>query len=610
MDQSRQIWAGTRGGLFELRGSQFQPASDVVALAIDQDHAGRIWFGTQQGLAQWNGAAPNFFTTRDGLSTNEVRAIADDREGNLWLGTSGGGLNRLRDGKFTVYRKTPDGLPSDNITSLCVDKDDGALWIGTSGNGLARLQGGKWSHFTVRDGLTSDSIHYLIEDNQGCLWIGCNNGLMRVRKRDLQTFAPGSTNFISARAYGKRDGMPDSECTSGSQPAACRTPDGRLWFPTIKGLAIIDPAQLSSNTNPPPVVIESIRIDDREQNTNGLRAATLAAVTIPAGKEQLDIGFASLSFAEPDRVRFSYQLEGYEKMPTEPHESRTAHYPKLPPGQYTFHVKACNEDGQWNESGASLSILVLPPFWQQWWFLALVTAAALGFIVAVVHYVSTQRLQRQVADLRQQQALEDERARIARDIHDQVGASLTQVSMLGEMVESDKDSPSEVEAHARQITQAARETSRALDEIVWTVNPSNDTLDGLINYICKYAQEYLAVAELRYRLDIPPQLPAIPISPEMRHNVFLVAKEAVTNIVRHARASEAWVRLRLEADSFVLEIQDNGRGPAGVDSPAAQSRNGLRNMRKRMKDVGGEFFIGPAPGGGALVRLTAPLGKA
>ena len=210
-------------------------------------------------------------------------------------------------------------------------------------------------------------------------------------------------------------------------------------------------------------------------------------------------------------------------------------------------MKACNEDDVWNRDGSTLAITVLPPFWRTWWFITLTGSCLLGMIVGSVHYVSTQRLQRQLASLRQKEALEKERARIARDIHDQVGASLTQVSLLGELVESDKDHPEEVEAHARQIAQTALETTRALDEIVWTVNPSNDTLDGLITYVCKYAQDYLAVAGLRYRLEVPPQLPSTPISPELRHNVFLASKEAINNVVKHARASSTWLRLQLRA---------------------------------------------------------------
>jgi signal transduction histidine kinase len=237
----------------------------------------------------------------------------------------------------------------------------------------------------------------------------------------------------------------------------------------------------------------------------------------------------------------------------------------------------------------------------------LAAAVLLGVVAAAVYFISTQKLHRQVARLRQEQALETERARIARDIHDQVGASLTQLALLGEMVEADKDDPREAEEHARQISQTARETTRALDEIVWTVNPSNDTLDGLVNYICKHAQDYLAVAGVRYRIDVPAQLPKTAISPETRHNVFLAAKEAVTNIVKHSGATEAAIHLGLETEYFTLEIQDNGRGPAGVKEKAAESRNGLRNMRKRMEDVGGRFSIEPAPNGGTVVGLTVPL---
>src|SRR5262249_8012908 len=157
--------------------------------------------------------------------------------------------------------------------------------------------------------------------------------------------------------------------------------------------------------------------------------------------------------------------------------------------------------------------------------------------------------------------------------------------------ETDKDLPDEVEAHAKQISQTARETTRALDEIVWTVNPSNDTLDGLINYVCKYAQDYLALAGLRYRLEVPPQLPGVPISPELRHNIFLAAKESINNVVKHSRATSAWLRLHLLPDRFTLEIEDNGRGLA----PGAENkgRNGLRNMRKRLDEIGGKLDIGP-----------------
>jgi signal transduction histidine kinase len=230
-----------------------------------------------------------------------------------------------------------------------------------------------------------------------------------------------------------------------------------------------------------------------------------------------------------------------------------------------------------------------------------------AIVIGTVYFVSTQRLQRQLAALRQQEALERERARIARDLHDQLGANLTQVALLAEMAQEDKQLPGEVESHAQQIQQTARETTRSLDEIVWTVNPSNDTLDGLVNYVCKYAQEYLGIAGLAYRIEVPPQLPATPISPEVRHNIFLVAKEAINNIVKHSKGTSAWLRLALAPGEFTFEIEDNGIGIKRSDEQ--KGRNGLKNMRKRMEDVKGRFEFSKGAEGGTRLRFTAPLAE-
>jgi ligand-binding sensor domain-containing protein/signal transduction histidine kinase len=606
------VWAGTWGAvgphLFQLEYGRFKPlilpgVPDCGISAIFQDRTGRVWLGTQDGLLRFDDL--KLFTTSDGLSANDVRALTEDHEGNLWIGTEGGGLNRLRDGHFTCFTRT-NGLPGNSVSALEVDAE-GVLWVATSG-GLARFYGGKWTAYSKKEGLASNSLGYLLEDGHGHLWIGSNAGLMRLRKEELNVLAETNGTPVACRVYAEPDGLPATECSSGSQPGALRSRDGTLWFPTIQGLASLNPARLNLNTNPPPVVIESVVVAGELQTPETLRSAPPHEITISPGKEGLEIRFASLSLAAPDKGRFKYQLEGYEAAPIErPGTVREVLYSKLPPAQYRFKVTACNEDDVWDKDWASLSISVLPPFWRTWWFLGLTTVCLLGMIVGSVHYVSTQRLQHQLAALRQKEALEKERARIARDIHDQVGASLTQLSLLAELVESDKHHPEEVEGHARQIEQTALETTRALDEIVWTVNPSNDTLDGLITYVCKYAQDYLALAALRYRLEVPPQLPNISITPELRHNVFLAAKEAVNNVVKHSEATAAWLRLRLEPGRFTLEIEDNGRGLS--PGAAHKGRNGLRNMRKRLEDVGGEFSIAPGAEGGTRVSLTAPLGR-
>ena len=609
VDTNQQVWAGTRGGgLFQLQGEAFERTSASGAInpeisVIYQDRGGQLWVGTQGGLARKDGQGWKMFTTFDGLPANDVHALAEDTEGNLWIGTSGG-LSRWRDGRFISFEPT-NGVSRDNISCLLADKE-GVLWIGMEDSGLARWQQGKFSRFTTSEGLAGNNIGYLADDERGNLWLGSLAGLMRVSKRELAAFAAGNSNAILCRTYRTSDGLPSSECTQGSQPLAGRTRDGKLWLATVKGLVSVNPEQLQPNTNPPPVVIESVFVAGHASNTNGLRAPLPETITIPPGKEQLDIQYTSLNLAAPQRARFKYRMEGHETAWTEVGgDSRVARYRKLPPGHYHFRVIAANEDGVWNETGASVGIVVLPPFWRTWWFMGASAVATLLLIIAVVHFFATQKLRRQLEKHRQQEAVEKERARIARDIHDQLGASLTQVALLGELAESDKDSPAEVEAHARQISQTARDTSRSLDEIVWTVNPSNDTLEGLINYISKYAQEYLNSVGLRCRLDMPAQLPAATVSPEVRHNVYLAAKEAITNIAKHAQASSAWVQLKLTAASFTLEISDDGRGPAAKDEKSG--RNGLRNMRKRMEDVGGSFAIEPRPEGGTVVRLTAPI---
>ena len=613
-DQSGQVWVGTRGpgGLHQFRDGKFRlvevaGTSGQEISALHQDRAGRIWVGTPEGLASWNGQAWKVFTSQDGLSTNAVRALADDAAGNLWIGTVGGGLNRLHDGQFTVFRKSADGLPGDNVSALLVD-GEGTLWVGTS-SGLARFKDGRWARFTTAAGLPSNSIKYLVEDGEGFLWIGSNAGLLRVAKSSLNEYAAGFISAIAGRAYDETDGLPTSECTEGSQPAAVRTRAGKLWFPSIKGLVGIEASALTRNTNPPPVMIESVLLDGREQLTKGLRAALPAEIVVPPEAERLEIQFTSLNLAAPERAQFRYQLEGHESHWSPAANHREVVYQKLSPGRYVFHVAACNEDGVWNNVGRSLVVRVLPPFWKTWWFLTLSVLAMLGVIVGTVHFISTQRLQREVALLRQKEALERERSRIARDLHDQLGANLTRVSLLGELVESDKDEPAEVAAHAREISKTAGETQHALDEIVWAANPANDTLEGLVSYICKYAQEFLTTAGVSCRLDVPTQLPATPIAPDFRHHVFLVAKDAVNNVVKHAQATSVRLQIKLESGALVLEVEDDGRGPDGAATATARGRNGLRNMSRRMEDVGGSFSISAAAKSGTIVRLAAPLNR-
>jgi signal transduction histidine kinase/ligand-binding sensor domain-containing protein len=618
VDNQGLVWAGMwftgdpqrePPRLFQFAEGEFKPLVATAAVSQDvsvifQDRKQQLWVGTRAGLGIRVGDSWRVFTQGDGLPADEIRGLSDDSSGSLWIAT-GGGLGRLRDGQFTVFRKK-DGLPSDDLSSVYADPE-GIVWVGTRGSGLVRFDGRNWTHITMEQGLAGNSIGYMIEDGAGHLWLGSNAGLMRVSKASLTAFAQNPTNGIVCRGYVEADGLPSRECTQGSQPAACRTRDGRLWFPTTRGLVSVDPAAIQPNPYQAPVIIESVLVSGIEQNTNRLRSAPPKVVVVPPGREHLEIHYTSLHLGAAQQARFRYRLDDHETGWQEVGNLRVARYSKLPPGEYRFEVQAANEDGVWNPQATVQLIFVRPPFWKTAWFLTVASLALLGAVVATVHYVSTQKLQRQLAAMKQEEELEKERSRIARDLHDQLGANLMQVAMLADLAESDKDQPAEVESHAQQIAGTARETTRALDEIVWAVNPLNDTLDSLVTYICKYAQEYFELAGVRYRVDVPDDLPRTPLPPEVRHNIFLAAKEAVNNVVKHAQATEARLRLKLAADHFVLEVEDNGRGLGA--SKSKTGRNGLRNMRQRLEDVGGSFSISPAPERGAVARFTVPLAK-
>ena len=602
VDRQQQIWAGSRGeGLFRFMSYYFQPVAGLEKIgaqiyALFEARDGKIWVGGDHGLASFVGAQWKIFSTADGLPPNAVRALAEDAAGNLWIGTEGGGLFQLRDGKISAAN-----APVKDISCLTVDRD-GVLWVGTSGHGLARWQNGNWSVCsTLHGGLASDNIGYLIDDDAGNLWLGSYEGLLRVGKKSLADFAAGAVKTVSGRTFLTR------ECSAGAQPAAMRTPDGKLWFPTVQGLVVVNPADLQPNTNPPPVVIESVLVDGVAQKLDFTGAARVA-VTLAPENEQLEIHFTCLNFSAPKGAqfgaRFKFRLEGRDKSWTDAGGERVAHFNRLPPGDYVFRVAACNEDGIWNETGAAFGVSVQPPFWRQPGFVTVGILIFVGALVGLIYLISTAKLKRQLRVARQKELLEKERARIARDLHDQLGANLTQVALLGELAEADKELPGEIEQHARQICATARDTTRSLDEIVWALNSSNDTLESLANYACKYAQDYFALAGVSFRAELP-AVPAIPILPEVRHNLFLAFKEAVNNVVKHAQATEAKVKLQLAPGKFTLTIADNGRGLG--DLSGKQLRNGLNNMRKRLAEVRGEFEIAAGANGGTVVKLTVPI---
>jgi signal transduction histidine kinase/ligand-binding sensor domain-containing protein len=604
-----RVWAATWGaGLFGKKNDVFTRAPGLEQITVPMTSllcipGAGLWVGTEAGLLRYDGAKGAWFGRNPDSARTDVRAIVEDGHGTVWFGLLGGGLASLKNGAVQHFGKA-DGLSSDFVQCLHFD-DQGTLWIGTFGGGLDRFKDGKFAAITVRQGLPNSIVGCIVDDGNGNYWMSSHAGIFCVAKHELDLCADGKTNFVHCVSFGKSDGLPTLECSTGFQPAGCSTPDGRLWFPTGKGLVALNPKDIHINRLPPPVLVEEVLVDGRAFAAHSARVEPLR---IAPGQHRIEINYTALSFSAPEKVRFRYRLEGLDDEWTEAGAKRSASFDYVPPGPYVFHVMACNDGGVWNETGAAVAFVLLPYFWQTWWFKTSLAVLAIGMVGAGVWLGTRRRMRRKMEALERQKAVEDERSRIARDIHDELGSHLTRITMLSEPTRHEPDAPNPGATDVRQIYDIARGLTRTMDEIVWAVNPHHDTPEGLVNYLEQFALEFLGAAGIRCRLDLPMQLPSWPLTAETRHNLFLALKEALHNAVKHAGATEVRITLKLDDRTLTLSVQDDGCGfePAAT----ASTGNGLANMRRRLEHIGGGCEISSARGQGVKIVFFVPIREA
>ncbi|MCU0293672.1 MAG: ATP-binding protein, partial [Thermoanaerobaculaceae bacterium] len=400
-DRSGALWVGTLGaGLAVVRGSDVRLLSSRNGLSNDsvrailEDRQGSVWVATRNGLNRVRGDQVTVFGTAQGLSSDSFYCLHEDRQGRLWLGTSGGGVCRLDDGKAVTFG--PGGLSAGTVYDILED-DDGTMWFGTAGAGIGRLRDGRWSSATTREGLFDNTAYRLLRDAEGFAWVSCNKGIFRVSLGELGEVVDGRRPRVSCMVFGTGDGLASAEANGGSQPAGWRSGDGRLWFPTIRGLAVVDPARLVRSAAPPPVRIE-------ELVAAGESFAAVAPVRLGPGRNDLEIRYSGLEFRAPARVRFRYRLEGFDRDWVEAGSRRVAYYTNLPPGSYRFLVAAASEDGTWSAEPAALRLTLTPPVWATWWFrlggLLVLAVLSVGWYRVRVHNFERERrvLERVVAE--------------------------------------------------------------------------------------------------------------------------------------------------------------------------------------------------------------------
>lgn len=366
-DDEGRLWLGASGGVGFLQNGKYTdlsekfafPAGSYTVWAIHQARTGEIWFGTNKGLVKMSGGRLEILTVENGLPSDDIKVIHEDAAGRLWFGTYGG-LSVLENGRFHNFTAR-DGLSSERIRALYQDSE-GTMWLGTYDGGLNRFRDGRFTNYSTRNGLFSDGVFQILPDDDGFFWMSSNQGIYRVRKQELEDFAAGKIQAVSSEVFGKRDGLINTECNGGRQPAGIRAKDGLLWFPTQHGAAIVNPKTIRKNLLAPPVLIEQVSLDRKNIDLS-------ENIQISPQQTNFEIAYTALSFVKPEQVRFRYKLEGLDDDWIEAGTRRTAYYSHLPPGEYIFRVTAANNSGVWSENGAQIKITVQPPFWRTWWLL-------------------------------------------------------------------------------------------------------------------------------------------------------------------------------------------------------------------------------------------------
>ena len=614
-----QLWVGTAcNGLWLLENGVFTrpfPSSDIgtVVRCLYLDRTGALWIGNEFGLYRWQKGVLKTFTRTDGFSPAYVLSIAEDSAGDMWFGTAAGELRRWHAGKFESYR--PSDLSGDAILVNGTNESDqalssysgtlfgrerfwalhfdtdGVLWIGSLGGGLLRFEDGHFTRFTAHDGLPNEDVSQILEDDRGELWLGTRAGIARVAKSDLNNFAKDSNGPINFITYGKYDGLPTLECSGNIQPGCWKSRDGRLWFSTVKGPVWVNPLALHFNPRPPPVQLEEVLVDGKRITDDPVSPRQPGArvpdqMRIAAGGHYFEFKFAAMSFTSPDKVRFRWRLKGLESIWVSGGGQHTASYSFLPPGNYQFEVQACNNDGVWNEVGAATRLTVLPYFWQTWWF-KIATGLFLTAVLLAIYSFRIARIRK----------IEKLRLRIARDLHDEVGANLGSISLLSQIMER---APSRTDA--TQVRELAVQTIETLRDIVWFIDPTHDRLSDLVTRLQGTARAMLPALEIKF--DQSGDFDSTSLSLAFRRNVTPLFKETLHNLLTHSHATKVGISVRRHEDRFQFNVHDNG---VGFDPNQKYDGNGLKNMKRRAAEIGGRITIESRSGFGTSVTLVAPI---
>jgi signal transduction histidine kinase/ligand-binding sensor domain-containing protein len=607
-----RIVVSTRAGVGSLDGGRVVPITGVPAgniRGIAEDRAGDLWLAHQEvGLVHVHrdSRVESIPWSKLGRSDFATVLSADPARGGVWLGFYQGGVAHFAGGTIRARYTAADGLTDGIVNHLVIDSD-GTLWAATEG-GLSRLKDERLTTLSSRNGLPCDTMHWLIEDATRSMWLYTACGLLRIEQSEVSAWVSDPKKSIRSTVFDSSDGVRlHSFAATTFKPQVTRSSEGKLWFVSGEGVSVVDPGHIPFNNLPPPVHVEQIIADHK---TYDVPAATNASVGLPSLIRDLQIDYTALSTVAPERVRFRYKLEGWDREWQDVGTRRQAFYTNLPPRRYRFRVMACNNSGVWNEAGTSVDFDVAPAYYQTRWFRVMLFAGGVALLGAV--YQLRVRQVRHQVNLRMEERV-SERTRIARDLHDTLLQSFHGVvfrfqAAANVLPDRPSEAKQQLDAALKEATHAIREGRDAVQGLRASTTDANDLAVALSSF-----GEQLAATRMT---DTHAETPGLDVAihgtprtlrPIVRDDVYRIASEALRNAFRHARARRIELEIRYDDRQFALRIRDDGQGiDAAVLDGDRAGHFGLPGMRERAELIGGRFEVWSESGMGTEVALTIP----
>jgi len=548
------------------------PHNDIFRLF--EDSRADIWVSGVGGTARFDRASGRFVTFEGG-----AHAFGEDAAGDVWAGYWDGSVRRFRHDRFERFGAR-DGVPAGNIQSLFLDSR-GRFWIGSSDGGAARVDAAAaarpvFKPYAIAEGLPSRQVNCFAEDLWGRIYMGTGRGLVVLEPETGRV-----------RHFTKADGLAGNDVQ-----LAARDTAGAIWFGMQEGVSRLSP-QAPESRRPPSIFISEVSLSGVRQAMNLFGERAVEGILLSPDQRQIEIAFVGIDFSAGERLRYQHRLEGADADWSPPGDRRSVNYARLAPGRYLFAVRSVDSDGQGSLVPATVSFSIMTPVWQRWWFLALSVAVLAALTYAFYRYRLGHALR-----------LERVRAHIATDLHDDIGASLSQIAILNEVALTRLQSGSgDASGPLATAAQAAREVVDSMSDVVWAVDPKRDRLEDLVLRMRRFAEELCAARDIELRFDTTPD-GARRLDAQARRQIYLLFKESLNNAVKHSGCAVIGAELTLDANRLELRVADDGRG---FDPRAAHEGHGLASMRRRSEALGGEVRIRSGLGQGTEIRFSIPV---